>query len=1103
MPPVQEPGERAISRMLVDLLGIPCAGLAEDPVSARAFLGGYLEMVHTVVARHGGTVEEVVGAAVTASWGTTAPSEEDGERAVRAGLELVAQVAAYGAASGEEGLAARVGVATGPESAAEMAARLGRVHAAAGPGAVGVDAATREASGGGVAYAPASARGRRGRSAPVVVWRALRVLGRTGGRGRTGALEAPLTGRQREVAALKDLFHTTAEGRRAHLVSVTGSAGVGKSRLVWELEKYLDGVAETVWWHRGRCLAAGEGGALWPLATMMRQRLGIAATASADAAAAQVTTGLATLGLSGREVEGLAGSLELLLGVDGAPELPGAALATGWRQFLARLAETAPVVLVLEDAQWADPAMLDFIEHLLDWAADVPLFIVTLARPELLLHRPGWGRGRHNATTLTLQPLSADAIGGLTDDLVSGLGPPERAQVQAAARGLPVYPLELALLLAVRAGGLGEGEVQAPVDGSGAVVVPPTLSDLFTARLDAMSPAARRLGSRLAVFSGPIAPRAAAALGGTTPAELELSLAELCRAQVLRRLTDPLAPEEGQYVFTSDPLRVAAYHRLRRPERLAMHLAAARHLEEVFPEPGAEAVEGIAAHLQAAHEVARPAARTAALRTRLAAAMGRVGARASAVGAPVAALAAYRVALALDPGSDAAGTWRDGAALAATAAGEHQTVLALTERPGPGPAAPTATVVRCRSLAALGRVGEAVREIDRAVEADPVQAAPTGRARLRAEQALLRLRAGDAAGAREAVRAGAVLGEAADDPVALLRGAAVRSELLIQEGRPLEALQRLRWCLELAAQTGDPHEEVAARGKLGDVAAQYDRPEALQHLVAAIAGARRVGDWRMLVNGVGNLMSLRMLRGEWEGVARLAAHLLDEAPAPLHPSDAALVHTRLAILGAWLGDADAAGDHLPSLAVWAESDDVQARALAAGAEGAVLLAAGRWGAALARIEGALADCAGVLPVSHDAVRQLWPDGVEAAIVLQRWEVAERWLAEMRGLSGGMVPPYLRAQSARLWAGLTAAREGDPAAVLLAFDAAVAGFRSLGYPYWRARTEFEQARYLASHGGVVDAAALVGAATAGFTELGAARWAARAAGLLVSAPVATE
>ncbi|HUY61967.1 MAG TPA: hypothetical protein VMW49_08820, partial [Candidatus Dormibacteraeota bacterium] len=644
---------------------------------------------------------------------------------------------------------------------------------------------------------------------------------------------------------------------------------------------------------------------------------------------------------------------------------------------------------------------------------------------------------------------------------------------------------------------------RAPVDGDGTAPVPSSLRDLLQARLDTLSPPARRLGRRLAVFSGAITPGAVAAAGGASLVDMEAWLAELCQTRVLSRRDDPLASDQGQYVFTHDLLRTAAYRRLRRPERLAAHRAAARHLQGEFPGREGAVAEAVAAHLQAAYAATAPSARTVGWRAEVVAALAGAGARASAVGAPESALTAYRAALDLDPGSEGAGGWLDGAAIAAAELGRYQELLALTTALGPLTAAPSATVVRCRCLAlvALGRVGEAVREIDRAVE-DPLGPVRPGEwARLHAERAVLHLLAGDAAGAQAAAEAAAVLGEAADAPVALLRGATVRSEILLRQGRSREALQLLHWCLELATQTGDPHEEVTARGKLGDVAAQYDRPEALEHLSTAIAGARRVGDWRMLVNSMGNLMSLRMLRGEWPSVSRLAGQLLDEAPAPLHPSDAAIIHTRLAVLASWRGDVVGAGEHLAPLAVWVGSNDVQARALAAGAEGAALLAQGRSAEALARIEGALADCAGILPVNHDALRQLWPDGVEAAIALGRWEMAERWLAEMRGQPAGAVPPYLRSQVARLGAGLAAAQGGDPAAILMEFDAAVAGFQALGYPYWRARTELEQARYLATHGGAVDAAAVAGAASAAFSELGAAPWAELAAGLLVTAPAA--
>src|SRR3984885_7679224 len=239
-----------------------------------------------------------------AVWGTPVATEGDAERAVRAALELVAAVTELGAESGLPGLAARAGGVTG-----EVAVNLGaigegmvagdavntasRVQAAAGPGSVLVDVPTQRLTGSAIAFADAGAHTLKGKAEPQRLWRAVRVLSAVGGSQRVDGLEAPLTGRDAELRTIKDLFHATADRRVPRLVLVSGPAGVGKSRLGWEFEKYADGLAEEVWWHRGRCLSYGEGVTFWALAEIVRQRLGIAEEDPAAMAMGKMTQSLA------------------------------------------------------------------------------------------------------------------------------------------------------------------------------------------------------------------------------------------------------------------------------------------------------------------------------------------------------------------------------------------------------------------------------------------------------------------------------------------------------------------------------------------------------------------------------------------------------------------------------------------------------------------------------------------------------------------------------------------------------------------------------------------------------------------------------------------
>jgi len=406
---------RVCSVLFCDMVGFTPLSEARDPEAVRELLSEYFAVARTVIGRYGGAVEKFIGDAVMAVWGTPAATEGDAERAVRAALDLVSAVAELGAGAGLPGLAVRTGVVTG-----EVAVTLGavgegmvagdavntasRVQAAAEPGQVLVDAATHRLAGSGIGFAGAGEHQLTAKTEPVQLWRATRVLSGVGGSQRVDGLEAPLTGRDAELRTIRDLFHAAADRRVPRLVLVSGPAGVGKSRLGWEFFKYIDGLKAVVWWHRGRCLSYGEGVSFWALAEIVRQRLGIAEEDPADVAAAKLAEGLARFVPNPAERGYVGARLGRLLGVaaagDDGEALSREELFAGWRLFFERLAAENPVVLLVEDGQYADAGLLDFLDHLIDWARDLPVYVLVFARPELGQARPGFGTGR-NRTALT------------------------------------------------------------------------------------------------------------------------------------------------------------------------------------------------------------------------------------------------------------------------------------------------------------------------------------------------------------------------------------------------------------------------------------------------------------------------------------------------------------------------------------------------------------------------------------------------------------------------------------------------------------------------------------------------------------------------------
>ncbi|MBA3788048.1 MAG: adenylate/guanylate cyclase domain-containing protein, partial [Actinobacteria bacterium] len=261
--------------LFVDLVGFTTASEARDAEDTRELLTRYFELARTTIERYGGTVEKFIGDAVMALWGAPVAHEDDAERAVRAALELVAAVPEL---HGE--LQARAGVLTGEAAvtlgaqaqgmvAGDLVNTASRIQSAAAPGTVLVGETTRRTSEAAIAYDGGGLHELKGKTEPVTLWQALRVVAARGGEGRATGLEAPFVGRERELRLVKELFHATAEEGRAHLLSIVGIAGIGKSRLGWEFYKYFDGIVDQVWWHRGRCLAYGEGVAYWALADMI------------------------------------------------------------------------------------------------------------------------------------------------------------------------------------------------------------------------------------------------------------------------------------------------------------------------------------------------------------------------------------------------------------------------------------------------------------------------------------------------------------------------------------------------------------------------------------------------------------------------------------------------------------------------------------------------------------------------------------------------------------------------------------------------------------------------------------------------------------------
>ncbi len=310
-----------------------------------------------------------------------------------------------------EQLSARAGVLTGEAAvtlgasnqgmvAGDLVNTASRLQSVAPPGTVIVGEATRQSAESAIVFEPLGEQDLKGKVSPVPAYRALRVVAQRGGVGRGDQLEAPFMGRDSELRLVKDLFHAAPREKRPRLVSIIGQAGIGKSRLAWEFLKYIDGIKMTVLWHQGRSPAYGEGISFWALAEMVRSRVGLLELDDAATTRAKLAQALETHVPDEAERRWMGPRLEQLLGMADADGGGREDLFAAWRTFFERVAGDNTLVMVFEDLHWADSGQLDFIDHLLEWSRGSAIYIVTLARPELLERRPNWGAGQRSSPAL-------------------------------------------------------------------------------------------------------------------------------------------------------------------------------------------------------------------------------------------------------------------------------------------------------------------------------------------------------------------------------------------------------------------------------------------------------------------------------------------------------------------------------------------------------------------------------------------------------------------------------------------------------------------------------------------------------------------------------
>ncbi|HEV8054075.1 MAG TPA: AAA family ATPase, partial [Candidatus Limnocylindrales bacterium] len=416
----------------------------------------------------------------------------------------------------------------------------------------------------------------------------------------------------------------------------------GKSRLAWEFLKYIDGVTELVYWHQGRSPSYGDGITFWALGEMVRMRLGIGEGAEEEATREALTASLSEFVPDESERRTLEGPLLQLLGIADGSGAERSELFPAWRTYFERIADRAPVVLVFEDLQWADEGLIDFIEDLLAWSRGRPIYVITLARPELLDRRPTWGAGQRGFTSLGLEPLTDAEMLELLGGLVPGLPEPAARTIVGRAEGIPLYAVETVRML------LHDGRLQL-TDGSyqptgdlSTLAVPETLHALIAARLDGLDQAERSLLQDASVIGLSFGADALAAVSGLAAADVEGRLRHLARRELIALDDDPRSPERGQYRFVQGLIKEVAYGTLAKRDRRARHLAAARHFELL----GDDELAGVLAqHYVEAYHAQPGGEEGAAVAAQARVALRGAAARASALASPARALTYVELAL--------------------------------------------------------------------------------------------------------------------------------------------------------------------------------------------------------------------------------------------------------------------------------------------------------------------------------------------------------------------------------------------------------------------------------------------------------------------------
>jgi class 3 adenylate cyclase/tetratricopeptide (TPR) repeat protein len=611
---------KRVSVLFCDLVGFTARAEQMDVEDVRSVLATYYGRLRSDLQRYGGTVEKFIGDAVMALFGAPVARGDDPERAVRAGLAICESIRELNAADPLLDLHVRIGVTTGealvalearPSQGEGMASgdvvnSAARLQAATPVDCVLVDESTRRATDRHIAYTPAPPVTAKGKSDPIEAWQAARPRASQGVEVDQSS-RAPLVGRERELSLLAETLARVQAARSPRLLIVSGVAGIGKSRLVWELRRVADAKSELITWRQGRCLPYGDGIALWALGEIIKAQAGVMDSDSSAATDNKLRQAVTALVPDRAEAAWVKSYLNGLVGVVGDRMNDDRTEAfAAWRRFVEALAATGPTVLVIEDLHWADEQLLDFVDHLINWSGSVPLLVVATTRPELFKRRTNLAAANGRSAVVQLSGLSEVDIGRLLDESLGrlSLSPQMRSAVVDRSGGNPLYAEEYVRMLAdrERAGDLGQTRVG---DRNNDVPLPETVEGIIAARLDALDPPDKALMQDAAVLGKVGWAGALAAVSGIAPSTVRNRIQDLDRREFLRLDDQSTVAGEQQYAFRHVLVRDVAYQHLPRRARADRHQRAATWLQSLPADRSDDRAELLAHHWQAAYQYAR------------------------------------------------------------------------------------------------------------------------------------------------------------------------------------------------------------------------------------------------------------------------------------------------------------------------------------------------------------------------------------------------------------------------------------------------------------------------------------------------------------------